>query len=138
MPEPPGSTWLMLGLPSTQTHAAPAHLQDSAAKLRKQDREGGKNRSWRREYRLLAQQVVALEEDEKALEVVYPQVHSWTYHSCTMTICSHCTGTCSPLLGSLRSVCGRPRLSSVNLSAAAAGCLPSALLLLGRAVKWTP
>eukprot|EP00891_Asterochloris_glomerata_P004082 jgi/Astpho2/4082/e_gw1.00063.48.1_t len=49
------------------------NIMDSAAKLRKQDREGGKNRSWRREYRLLAQQVVALEEDEKALEVVYPQ-----------------------------------------------------------------
>ena len=69
----------MLGLPRAQSQAAPARLQDSAAKLRKQDREGGKSRSWRREYRLLTQQVVALEEDEKALEVVYPQVRSWIH-----------------------------------------------------------
>ena len=78
--EPPGSTQrIMLCLPSAQSQVAPVHLQDSAAKLRKQDREGGKNRSWRREYRLLTQQVVALEEDEKALEVVYPQVCSWIH-----------------------------------------------------------
>lgn len=48
--------------------------QENATKLRKADREDGRGRAWRQKLRQLNQQVVALEEDERALEVVYPQV----------------------------------------------------------------
>ena len=49
-------------------------LQETAAKLRKEDREVGRGRKWRQNYRLLNQEVVLLEEEEKKLELVYPQV----------------------------------------------------------------
>lgn len=49
-------------------------LQETAAKLRKEDREVGRGRKWRSNYRLLNQEVVVLEEEEKNLELVYPQV----------------------------------------------------------------
>ena len=49
-------------------------LQEAAQKLRKEDREEGKSRKWRRNYRLLNQQLIALEEDEHQLELSYPQV----------------------------------------------------------------
>lgn len=49
-------------------------MQESAAKLRKEDREVGRGRKWRQNYRLLNQEVLLLEEEEKKLELVYPQV----------------------------------------------------------------
>ena len=49
-------------------------VQETAAKLRKEDREVGRGRKWRQNYRLLNQEVVLLEEEEKKLELVYPQV----------------------------------------------------------------
>lgn len=49
-------------------------MQETAAKLRKEDREVGRGRKWRQNYRLLNQEVLLLEEEEKKLELVYPQV----------------------------------------------------------------
>lgn len=49
-------------------------LQETAAKLRKEDREVGRGRKWRQNYRLLNKEVLLLEEEEKKLELVYPQV----------------------------------------------------------------
>ena len=49
-------------------------MQETAAKLRKEDREVGRGRKWRSNYRLLNQEVVVLEEEERNLELVYPQV----------------------------------------------------------------
>lgn len=51
-------------------------VQESAAKLRKEDREVGRGRKWRQNYRLLNQEVLVLEEEEKKLDLVYPQVSS--------------------------------------------------------------
>ena len=51
-------------------------VQESAAKLRKEDREVGRGRRWRQNYRLLNQEVLVLEEEEKQLDLVYPQVSS--------------------------------------------------------------
>ena len=55
-------------------------MQETAAKLRKEDREVGRGRKWRSNYRLLNQEVVVLEEEERNLELVYPQV------SCLKTV----------------------------------------------------
>lgn len=49
-------------------------MQETAAKLRKEDREVGRGRKWRQNYRLLNQEVVVLEEEERQLDLVYPQV----------------------------------------------------------------
>ena len=51
-------------------------VQESAAKLRKEDREVGRGRKWRTNYRLLNQEVLVMEEEEKQLDLVYPQVLS--------------------------------------------------------------
>lgn len=51
-------------------------MQESAAKLRKEDREVGRGRKWRQNYRLLNQEVLLLEEENKKLELVYPQVRN--------------------------------------------------------------
>lgn len=51
-------------------------MQETAAKLRKEDREVGRGRKWRQNYRLLNQEVLVLEEEEKKLDLVYPQVSS--------------------------------------------------------------
>ncbi|DBB07652.1 TPA: hypothetical protein ACH3X3_009085 [Trebouxia sp. C0006] len=48
-------------------------IMESAAKLRKEDREVGRGRKWRQNYRLLNQEVLVLEEEEKQLDLVYPQ-----------------------------------------------------------------
>lgn len=49
-------------------------MQETAGKLRKEDREVGRGRKWRSNYRLLNQEVIVLEEEERQLELVYPQV----------------------------------------------------------------
>lgn len=54
-------------------------MQETAAKLRKEDREVGRGRKWRQNYRLLNQEVLLLEEEEKKLELVYPQVGVLTF-----------------------------------------------------------
>ncbi|KAL3139538.1 hypothetical protein ABBQ38_003861 [Trebouxia sp. C0009 RCD-2024] len=48
-------------------------IMETAAKLRKEDREVGRGRKWRQNYRLLNKEVLLLEEEEKKLELVYPQ-----------------------------------------------------------------
>lgn len=53
-------------------------MQETAGKLRKEDREVGRGRKWRTNYRLLNQEVIVLEEEEKQLELVYPQVSTAT------------------------------------------------------------
>ncbi|KAK9823563.1 hypothetical protein WJX72_003814 [[Myrmecia] bisecta] len=48
-------------------------IKDLATKLRKEDREMGRGRKWRKNFRMLNSQLAALEEDETALELVFPQ-----------------------------------------------------------------
>ena len=55
--------------------------------MRKEDREVGRGRKWRQNYRLLNQEVLLLEEDEKKLELVYPQVG-------TFMLATTCNGCC--------------------------------------------
>lgn len=50
--------------------------QELAEKLRKEEREGGRSRKWRANFNRLNAQLVALENDERALELVHPQVHA--------------------------------------------------------------
>ena len=42
--------------------------------LKRQEREGGKGRTWKKNFRALNNQLLALEEDETGLELVFPQV----------------------------------------------------------------
>lgn len=64
----------MLNVMGAVLDSAGGQLQESAGKLRKEDREVGRGRKWRQNYRLLNQEVLLLEEEEKKLELVYPQV----------------------------------------------------------------
>ena len=50
------------------------HLQDVTDTLKK-DREGRGARKWRAAFRRIQQQLLDLEQDSKALELVYPQVY---------------------------------------------------------------
>lgn len=71
-------------------------VQETAAKLRKEDREVGRGRKWRQNYRLLNQEVLLLEEEEKKLELVYPQVGLGTFMNAT---------TIQKLLAALPTLC---------------------------------
>ncbi len=42
--------------------------------LKREEREQGKGRRWRKNFRALQNQMLLLEEDEEQLELVYPQV----------------------------------------------------------------
>ena len=42
--------------------------------LKREEREGGKGRRWRRNFKSLQNQLLVLEEDERQLEMVFPQV----------------------------------------------------------------
>lgn len=42
--------------------------------LKREEREQGKGRRWRKNFKLLQNQMLLLEEDEQQLEMVYPQV----------------------------------------------------------------
>ena len=50
-------------------------LQELAEKLRHEDRENGRGRKWRTNYNKLNAQLLALENDHHALELVHPQVN---------------------------------------------------------------
>ena len=54
-------------------------LQELADKLRKEEREGGRNRKWRANFNRLNAQLVALENDQDNLERVHPQVQPRVY-----------------------------------------------------------
>jgi hypothetical protein len=51
-------------------------LQDMAALLKKQDRDGGRDRRWRGNFRKLQRELQVLEEDEYQLDRVFPQVRN--------------------------------------------------------------
>ena len=51
-------------------------LQDLAEKLRHEDRENGRGRKWRTNYNKLNAQLLSLENDHHALELVHPQVRT--------------------------------------------------------------
>lgn len=57
-------------------------IKTVAEALRRQEREHGRSRKWRRNFAALQTQVVVLEEDQAQLELVYPQgedpAYSWT------------------------------------------------------------
>ena len=55
---------------------------------RKNDREGRGARRWRAAFRRIQQQLLDLEQDSKALELVYPQV----------CVLCQCSATCGPLI----------------------------------------
>ena len=57
-------------------------LQELADKLRKEEREGGRNRKWRANFNRLNAQLVALENEEHALEIVHPQVQLCAFAVC--------------------------------------------------------
>ncbi len=42
--------------------------------LKRQERDGGKNRTWRGNFKRLQREVLQLEEDHTALDAVFPQV----------------------------------------------------------------
>jgi hypothetical protein len=46
--------------------------------LKRQDRENGRNRQWRNNFKRLQKELVQLEEDELALDAVFPQVSNWS------------------------------------------------------------
>lgn len=48
--------------------------QELAEKMRREDRENGRGRRWRGNYTKLNAQLIALENDHAALELVHPQV----------------------------------------------------------------
>ena len=54
------------------------HVQELAEKLRKEDRENGRGRKWRTNYNKLNAQLLSLENDHHALELVHPQVREVT------------------------------------------------------------
>ena len=49
-------------------------VQDVLETLKKEEREQGKGRKWRGAFRRIQQQLLDLENDSKALELVFPQV----------------------------------------------------------------
>ena len=69
------------------------HPQDVTDTLKK-DREGRGARKWRAAFRRIQQQLLDLEQDSKALELVYPQVRhpapicfSWPIALCICPLC---------------------------------------------------
>lgn len=57
--------------------------QEVADNLKREERETGRGRKWRRHFLELNQQLMALEDDETALERVFPQVHIHTFPAIT-------------------------------------------------------
>lgn len=49
-------------------------LQVTAEMLKRQEREVGRNRHWRSNFKQLQRQLIQLEEDEVVLDSVFPQV----------------------------------------------------------------
>lgn len=49
-------------------------IQEVVETLKKEEREQGKGRKWRAAFRRIQQQLIDLEGDSKALELVFPQV----------------------------------------------------------------
>jgi hypothetical protein len=49
-------------------------VQEVVDTLKREEREGGKGRKWRGAFRRIQQQLLDLEADSKALELVFPQV----------------------------------------------------------------
>lgn len=67
----------------------PLHMQSMAEMMKRQDREGGKNRTWRGNLRRLQKEVIQLEEDEIALDAVFPQVcPAPPRPACALMLCS--------------------------------------------------
>lgn len=91
-------------------------MQETAAKLRKEDREVGRGRKWRQNYRLLNQEVLLLEEEEKKLELVYPQVDLSMVAGISAVVCLSCIAqiSCPPS--------GRVLLALVDMSQACNHC----------------
>jgi hypothetical protein len=56
-----------------------AVLQATADMLKRQDREGGRTRHWRSNFKRLQRELLQLEEDEHVLDSVFPQacVDEW-------------------------------------------------------------
>lgn len=48
--------------------------QSMAEMLKRQDREGGRSRHWRSNFKRLQRELLQLEEDEHVLDSVFPQV----------------------------------------------------------------
>ena len=55
--------------------------------LKRQDRENGRNRGWRNNFKRLQKELVQLEEDEIALDAVFPQVGTWDQSISTSSTC---------------------------------------------------
>jgi hypothetical protein len=49
-------------------------MQVTAEMLKRQEREVGRNRHWRSNFKQLQRQLIQLEEDEVVLDSVFPQV----------------------------------------------------------------
>ena len=71
MPEPSCIGWSRLCMSMSSTVP-----QELAEKLRHEDRENGRGRKWRTNYNKLNAQLLALENDHHALELVHPQVNN--------------------------------------------------------------
>lgn len=57
-------------------------VQATAELLKRQEREAGKNRHWRSNFKQLQRQLIQLEEDEVVLDSVFPQVGGAVPSSC--------------------------------------------------------
>lgn len=53
-------------------------VQEVVETLKKDEREGGRGRKWRAAFRKIQQQLIDLENDSRALELVFPQVGFYT------------------------------------------------------------
>lgn len=59
-------------------------MQATSDMLKRQDREGGKTRQWRSNFKRLQRELLQLEEDTEVLDSVFPQV------CCTHRAMHHC------------------------------------------------
>lgn len=59
---------------ASAVHCVSAPVQEVVDTLKREEREGGKGRKWRGAFRRIQQQLLDLEADSKALELVFPQV----------------------------------------------------------------
>lgn len=55
-------------------HVLTLDWQSTADMLKRQDREGGRTRHWRSNFKRLQRELLQLEEDEQLLDSVFPQV----------------------------------------------------------------
>ena len=74
-------------------------MQELAEKLRHEDRENGRGRRWRGSYTKLNAQLVALEADHAALELVHPQVCA-VVHTGVQGAWQHAMMSCLVIKGS--------------------------------------